>query len=81
MQHLESADQESAEYKAALEWDTAREQAYMTELSYTDSNWHAMKVLIDFSNIDDLFKTNPTEYRYMVQFLFPIVRDWIEKNL
>jgi leishmanolysin len=53
----------------------------MAELSYTNSNWHPMKVLIDFSHLDELFQTNPTEYRYMVQFLFPIVRDWIEKNL
>lgn len=44
MQHLESGNQESAEYKAALEWDTARERAYMTELSSSDSNWHPMKV-------------------------------------
>jgi hypothetical protein len=81
MQHLESGDQESAEYKAAFEWDTARKQAYMAELSSSNSTWRPMKVLMDFSNMDKLFKTNPTEYRYIVQFLFPIVRDWIEKNL
>jgi len=53
----------------------------MADLGSSNSNWHAMKVLFDYSNIESLYQTKPTEYRYMVQFLFPIVRDWIEKNL